>query len=187
MKFFNHTLRVTVSSIDNQSINTSLDQSLCTLQGIDSNAYTSSNTQTSISILTSHWLVLSLSDVLVSNQTYQVVFAIYNRKLLNLVLYQVVFIVDNRNTTDVVIMHHIKSIFYCATSTDSNRIVNHTIFGTLYDSYLMSLFRNRHIFVDDTDTTFTCDSYRHRSLSNSIHRSCDEWDIQLDVTRELGF
>ena len=231
MKFFNHTLRVTMSSIDNQSINTSLDQSLCTLQGIDSNAYTSSNTQTSLSILASHWLVLSLSDVLVSNQTYQVVFAIYNRKLLNLVLlqnlsssnkvgllmsgnkvlachnlvnilvqmafeakvtigydtYQVVFIVNNRNTTDVVIMHHIKSIFHCATSTDSNRIVDHTILGTLYDSYLMSLFLNRHVLVDDTDTTFACDSYRHRSLSNSIHRSCDEWDIQLDVTRELGF
>ena len=77
-----------MSSIDDDGISTSLNQSLGTIYGIHGNAYTGCYTQTTLRVLASHWLVLSLGDVLVSNQTYQVILVVNYREFLNLVLLQ---------------------------------------------------------------------------------------------------
>jgi hypothetical protein len=75
-----------MSSINNDGISTSLNQSLGTVQGINCNTNTGSHAKATLGILASHWLVLSLGDVLVSDQTYQAILIINYRELLNLVL-----------------------------------------------------------------------------------------------------
>ena len=222
---------MSVSSINNDSIGTSLNQSLGSVESIDSNTNSSRNTQTTFLVLACHWLVLSLCDILISNQTYKMVCIIHNRKFLNLVLLknlssccqvgllmgsnkilrshhliylfvemtletqvticyntnQMVFVINNRNTTNMIVMHHIKSILHCASATNSDWIVNHSILGTLYNGHLACLLLNRHVLVDNTDTSLTSYGYGHRRLGNSIHSGCYEWNVQLDITRELGF
>ena len=74
---------------------------------------------------------------------------------------QVILVINYRNTTDMLIMHHIKSVLHCTATTDSDRVINHTILSTLNDSDLTSLFLDSHVLVNHTDTTFTGDSNRH--------------------------
>ena len=55
---------------------------------------------------------------------------------------QVVFIIDNWNTANMILSHQIQRILHSRTTFDGNRIKNHTVFGTLHDSHLTSLFFN---------------------------------------------
>ena len=101
-------------------------------------------------ILASHYLINLLvhvalkTKITVGNNTYKMIFIIYHR-----------------NTTDMIIMHHIKSILHCTATTDGDRVINHTILSTLHNSNLTSLLLNGHVLVNYTDTTFTSNSYRH--------------------------
>ena len=38
--------------------------------------------------------------------------------------YKMIFIIYHRNTTDMIIMHHIKSILHCTATTDGDRVIN---------------------------------------------------------------
>ena len=85
--------------------------------------------------------------------------------------YQITFIIHYRNTTDFIFSHNSQSVTDSRTSLDSNRIVNHTIFSTLYNGNLSCLLLNRHIFVNHTDTTFTGNGNSHFRFGNRIHGS----------------
>ena len=94
---------------------------------------------------------------------------------------QIFLVVYYRNTTDFIFGHDIKSIFHSRTSLNSHRIVNHTVFGTLYNCYLTSLFFYRHVLMDYTDTAFACDSDSHLCLGNSVHSSSYKRNLQINV------
>ena len=79
---------MTVSRIDHDGISTSIYQCLHTVEGIGSDADTCGNTQTTLLILAGHGLVLGLRDVLIGNQTDQMIVLIHNGQFLDLVLLQ---------------------------------------------------------------------------------------------------
>ena len=55
-------------------------------------------------------------------------------------------------------------------------------FGTLHDSYLTSLFLDRHILVDNTNTPFASNRDGHFRFCNCIHSSSYERNFQFNVT-----
>jgi len=91
--------------------------------------------------------------------------------------HQMSFIIYYRNTANLILGHQAQCIGYRRSSLDSHRIINHTIFGTLYNSNLTSLFLNRHILMDNTDTTFTSNGNGHFRFGNSVHSSCYKRDF----------
>ena len=95
-------------------------------------------------------------------------------------------LVNNRNTTNAVLAHKCKSVAYSLVTGNCYRVINHAVLSTLYTTNLCSLICNRHIFVDNTDTTLTSDSNRHRSLCNSVHSSRNDWNIKCNVTRKTA-
>ena len=101
--------------------------------------------------------------------------------------YEMVVIIDYRNTTDMIFCHHIEGLTDCGSTADGHRVVDHTVFGTLHDCYLSCLFLNAHVLVDHADTTLSCDGDGHCRLCYGVHGSRNEWYVQIDVTRELGF
>ena len=175
-----------MSCINNNSISTSIHQSLHTLHCISCHTDTCCYTQAALAILTSHRFVLSFCNILVCNQANQLTFFVHYRQLFNLVFLQdlcssfhictlvssndvilahhlidmlvhikfetevtvshntnqIVFIIYHRNTTNMIFSHQIQSILNGRATLDCYRIVNHTIFGTLYNRYLTSLFFN---------------------------------------------
>ena len=95
--------------------------------------------------------------------------------------HEMVLAIHNGDTTDMVFCHHPEGITHGLAAADRHRIIDHTILGTLDDSHLARLLIDRHILMYDTDTTFTGDSDSHRRLGDSIHSSCHEGDVKLDV------
>ena len=75
-----------MSRIDDDSVSTSIDKSLHTIERINSHTNTCSYTQTSFLILTSHGFVLGFRNILIRNQAYQTVVLINDRQFLDLIL-----------------------------------------------------------------------------------------------------
>ena len=57
--------------------------------------------------------------------------------------------------------------------------------STLHDGYLTCLFFDRHILMDNTDTTFTCNGNCHFRFGNRIHSGRYKRNFQLNVFRKL--
>ena len=76
MKLANHTGRVSVSSINNDSINTSSNKCLCAFHCISSHTNTSSNTKTTLLVLTCHRLILGFGNIFISNQTNETILTV---------------------------------------------------------------------------------------------------------------
>ena len=74
--------------VDNNGVGTGIDESLHAVEGVEGDTYTGSYAQTTLTVLTSHGLILGLGDILIGNQTNQMVVFVHNRQLLNLVLLQ---------------------------------------------------------------------------------------------------
>ena len=117
-------------------------------------------------VLLSHYLIDALihiflkTKVTVSNNTHQISFIIYHR-----------------NTTDFVFSHQSQRISYRRTSLDCHRIINHTIFGTLHNSYLTCLLLNRHILMNNSDTALASNGNSHFCFGNRIHSSSYKRDF----------
>ena len=226
MKLTNHTSRVSVCSIDNDSINTSSNKCLCTFHRIYGHTNTSCNAKTPLFIFTCHWFILGFGNIFICNQTNETILTVDYWQFLNLIFLQnvrscskvsllmscnkillghhiineliqmtletkvtignntheMILLIDYRNTTDMVVCHHTKRILHSTPLADSNRIINHTILSSLHDSYLTCLVFDAHILMNHTDTTFTCNRYRHRALRNGIHSCCNERYIKINVT-----
>ena len=74
--------------VDDDSVGTGIYEGLHTVEGVEGDTDTGSNTQTALLILTCHRLVLGLGDVLIGDKTDKVVVLVDNRQLLYLVLLQ---------------------------------------------------------------------------------------------------
>ena len=91
--------------------------------------------------------------------------------------YQISFIIYHRNTTNLVFSHQSQRISHRRTSLDSYRVINHTVFGTLHNSYLTCLLLNGHILMNNSDTTFTGNGNSHLRFGNRIHGSSYKRDF----------
>ena len=95
-------------------------------------------------------------------------------------------IIYHRDTTNVILMHDVEGILHGRATLDGDRIVNHTVFGTFHDGNLTSLLLYRHILMNHADTTFTGNGDCHGCLCDSVHGCCHKWNLQFNITRELG-
>lgn len=95
---------------------------------------------------------------------------------------QISFIIYHRNTTDLVFSHQSQCISYRRTSLDSHRVINHTVFSPLHNSYLTCLLLNGHILMNNSDTTFAGNGNSHLRFGNRIHGSSYKRDFQLNVS-----
>ena len=77
-----------MSRIDDDGIGTSVYQCLHTIECIGSHTDSSGYTQTTFLVLAGHGLILGLRDVLIGNQSDQMIFLIHYGQLLDLVLLQ---------------------------------------------------------------------------------------------------
>ena len=96
-------------------------------------------------------------------------------------------IINHRNTTDMVFFHHLQSIGNSAAAFDSDRVVNHTVFSTFHGMNLASLLCDGHVFVNNTDTAFTCYRNSKLLLRNSVHSGRHDRNIKTDVSGKLCF
>ena len=87
-EFLDHRLRVTMGSIDDDSVGTSINESLHTVEGISSHTHTSGHTQTTLLVLTGHGLILGFGDILIGDKSDQTVILIYYGQFLDFVLLQ---------------------------------------------------------------------------------------------------
>ena len=85
LKNFYYTLSVTVSSVDNDSVNACFNKRFSSLEAVASHANTGSYTQTAESVLASVWFVFSLGDVFVGDQTDEFTIFVNYREFFNFV------------------------------------------------------------------------------------------------------
>ena len=90
-------------------------------------------------------------------------------------------IVHHWNTADVILLHDGKGILHSRATLDGDRVVNHTILSTFHDGHLTRLVFDGHVLVNHTDASLTGNGDGHRSLCDSVHSSCHERNLQLDV------
>ena len=96
-------------------------------------------------------------------------------------------VVNNGNTADMILRHDVEGLCDRSTQRDRYRVIDHTVLRTFHDSHLTGLVVNRHILVNNADTTLTSDGDGHLRFCDGVHGRCHEWYVQLDVTRETGF
>ena len=101
--------------------------------------------------------------------------------------HEMILIIHNGDSTDMIFSHHIQCILYSRSSTDGNRVVNHSVLSSLDDGHMASLVFNGHILMDYTDTSLTGDGDCHLRFRYRIHGSGHERNVQLDVPREFRF
>ena len=70
--------------------------------------------------------------------------------------------------------------------SDRDRIANDSALIFLDDRYLSRLIFDRHVFVDNAETTFLCQGDRESRLSHGIHRRRQERNVQCDFGRQAG-
>ena len=75
--------------------------------------------------------------------------------------HQMTVVIHHGDTTDMILRHDLEGLCHRGTQGDGDRIVDHTILGTLHDSHLTGLVVDRHVLVDHTDTTLTSDGDGH--------------------------
>ena len=100
---------------------------------------------------------------------------------------QPIVVVHDGNAADMIVAHHGQRILYRTAQADGYRIVDHSVLCSLHDGHLTRLRFNGHILVNDSDATFTGYGYGHGRFRNGVHRRRYERDVQVNVTRELGF
>ncbi len=66
-------------------------------------------------------------------------------------------IVNHGNTADVILFHHCKSISDRFIPANGHGVVDHAVFSAFHRMDLTCLFGDRHVFVDDPDTSLAGD------------------------------
>ena len=87
----------------------------------------------------------------------------------------------NGDARNAVFGHHVEGVTYRSIVVHRDGVGNHPVFGTFDLACHLDLIRNRQIFVDDADTTFTRHSNGQTVLGDRIHRGRDEGYIHADT------
>ena len=100
--------------------------------------------------------------------------------------HQHMVLVHHGNTADMVLVHHPQRIAYRLVAGDGQRVGYHAVLRTLDATHLSGLLGDRHVLVNDADTSFTGNGNRHRRFGHGIHRGADHGDVQRDIAGELS-
>ena len=65
------------------------------------------------------------------------------------------------------------------------RIGDNTVLRTFYFVYFFCLLLNRHILVNNTDSSLTCHGNCHTVFCNRIHAGAHHRDVQLDLLGQM--
>ena len=95
-------------------------------------------------------------------------------------------ITTDRHTWNLILSHKLICIRNIVVRSKEERIYYNSVFWPLNSVNLVSLFFDRHILMNNTDTTLTSNSYRHSCLCNSIHSSCNNRCVQLNLFCEVS-
>ena len=95
---------------------------------------------------------------------------------------QITAFIHNRYTADLIFCHHSQRIGHTFSLRDCYGIIDHSVFSTLNALNLLSLFCDRHVLMNNTDTTFAGNSDCHLCLGNRIHSGRYHRDIQCNVS-----
>ena len=79
----------------------------------------------------------------------------------------------------MVLFHEVKGIRHSCIGVDYDRVVNHSVFCSLYPSDLLHLPFYRHVLVNYAYASRPCNRYRKFSLRNGIHGGRDYRSLQL--------
>ena len=95
--------------------------------------------------------------------------------------HQMLLVVDHGNTADVILRHDVERLSHRATAGNGHGVVDHTVLSTLDNSHLAGLVLDRHILVDNADTTFAGNGNGHLALGDGVHGGRHEGHVELDV------
>ena len=96
-------------------------------------------------------------------------------------------VVNNGNTTDLVLVHQLQRIAHGLILGDGDGVIYHTALGTLHTTYVRSLLGNRHILMNNADTTLARKRNGELCLRYGIHSGRHNRYIQFDITRKTCF
>ena len=86
----------------------------------------------------------------------------------------------DRHAGDAELRHEIIGILQGMICGQEERIGDDTILRALYHVDFLCLLLDRHILVDDTDTTAARHGDRHLMLCNGIHTCRNEWNVEMN-------
>ena len=142
--------------VDNNGINTSLHECSYALKGIVSNTDTSSHTQPTFLVLAGHGFILSLSNILIRNQSNEVILIVNHGKLLNFILLQYL-----RSTKEVCLHMSRHQVFAGHYLVDKSTLIQFkSQIAVGYDTHQMVLL------VNDRNTTDMIFAHQLKGISN---------------------
>ena len=86
----------------------------------------------------------------------------------------------------MMLCHHSKNLTHCSIWMNGDRIVDHSVLGSLHTTHLVHLLLDGHVLVDDTDTAGTSHRDRELSFSHSVHCSRNDRSLESDISGELA-
>ena len=94
-------------------------------------------------------------------------------------------VLGNRDTGNTEFCHPIIGIFQGVLRRQIERIGDNTVLRTFYFVYFFCLLLNRHILVNNTDSSLTCHGNCHTVFCNRIHAGAHHRDVQLDLLGQM--
>ena len=98
--------------------------------------------------------------------------------------YEHAVVVNYGYATNLVLLHKLQGIAHGVILADGHGVVYHATLGTLHATYVRSLCRNRHILVNHTYATLTCQCYGQGRLCYGVHRCGHNGYVELNIARE---
>ena len=92
--------------------------------------------------------------------------------------------VHHGDSSDMMLAHHCKCFADSSIRTDSDWIVDHAVLSPLDPADLFALLLDRHVLMDNTDSTGPCHGNSQVSLSHSVHCGRHDRSVKFDVGRE---
>src|SRR5215213_4091031 len=99
---------------------------------------------------------------------------------------EVAAFINDRYAADVKTLHHLQRFTHRTIGTDRHRIDNHPRLGSFYFVDFLGLPFDTQVLVNDTDTTLLRERDCQCRFSDRVHRRRAEWDLQTNVSREVG-
>ena len=92
----------------------------------------------------------------------------------------------NRNPRDAVALHQFFCLMNLVIWSQEEGINNNPIFRTFYLAHFFSLLGHRHVFMDNTQASCTCNGNGHLAVCDCIHGRGDNRNIQCQILSQLS-
>ena len=92
----------------------------------------------------------------------------------------------DRHAADAILAHQFIGIKDKMLRREMERIYNNTVLTSLDPIHFFHLLFDAHILMNNTDTAFPGNGNRHIRCGNSIHGSCHDGGVELDILGQPG-